>query len=265
MLRDEHGSLSFTRFVALGDSQTEGIGDPDGIGGYLGWADRFATLLAAVDPRLGYANLAIRGRLAGQIRDEQLAPALALAPDLAAVVAGMNDLIRPRFDPEAVLSEIDTMIAALTAAGARVITFTFPDIGGIAPFLRPIAARVRVMNDRIRELAQRPGVVLVDFEPVRAAVDRRVWAEDRLHLNPLGHDLVARAVAEALGLPGADGAWRAPMPPDPRGFGEAFVGELRWAGLHMAPWVARRLRGISRGDGVTAKRPQLIPVLSVAD
>ncbi|MCM6775348.1 SGNH/GDSL hydrolase family protein [Nocardia sp. CDC159] len=265
VMRDTDAAQSFTRFVALGDSQTEGIGDPDGHGGHVGWADRLALRLAGVNPRLGYANLAIRGRRAGQIREEQLGPALALAPDLAAVVAGMNDLIRPRYDQESVLAEIEAMITALTAAGARVITFTFPDIGGIAPVVRPLSARVRAMNERIRELARRPGVVLVDFEPVRAATDRRVWAEDRLHLNPLGHDLVARATAETLRLPGADGAWRLPLPPHQRTMADAVAAELRWAALHMVPWMVRRARGISRGDGVTAKRPGLLPVVSGTD
>ncbi|MGV9679998.1 SGNH/GDSL hydrolase family protein [Nocardia sp. NPDC003482] len=264
VMLDHQVAQAFTRFVALGDSQTEGIGDPDGSGGHVGWADRFAALLAGVGPGLGYANLAVRGRRAAEIRAEQLGPALALRPDLAAVVAGMNDLIRPRFDMEAVLAEIDAMLAALTAAGARVVTFTYPDIGGVAPIVRPLSARVRALNARVRELARRPGVVLVDFEPVAAATDRRVFAEDRLHLNPLGHELVARAVAETLGLPGADGGWRSPLPPFRQGWGDAVVAELRWAALHMAPWIGRRLRGISTGSGLTAKRPELVPVVSGA-
>jgi lysophospholipase L1-like esterase len=257
---EDRATQPFTRFVALGDSQTEGIGDPDGRGGHRGWADRLADRLALTHPSFRYANLAIRGRRAGQIRAEQLGPALALQPDLAAVVAGMNDLIRPRFDQAAVLADIDAMLMALTAAGARVITFTFPDIGGIAPIVRPLSARVRTMNARMRELARRPGVVLVDFEPVAATTDPRVWAEDRLHLNPLGHDLVARAVADVLGVPGADAAWRRPMPPFRRTVADLVAGEVRWAALHMVPWIGRRLRGVSSGTGITAKRPELLPV-----
>lgn len=248
------------RFVALGDSQTEGIGDPDGRGGHRGWADRLAGLLAESCPELMYANLAVRGRRAAQIRAEQLGPAVALVPDLAAVVAGMNDLIRPRFDQEAVLADIDAMFAALTGVGARVVTFTFPDIGGVAPIVRPLSARVRAMNARMRELARRPGVLLVDFEPVAATTDRRVWAEDRLHLNPLGHDLVARAVADRLGVPGADGGWRQPLPPVRRELAESVAAELRWVAFHMAPWIGRRLRGVSSGAELTAKRPGLLPV-----
>jgi Virulence activator alpha C-term len=42
---------------ALGDSQTEGLGDGDEVHGY--WADRFAELLVQANPGLHYANLAV--------------------------------------------------------------------------------------------------------------------------------------------------------------------------------------------------------------
>jgi hypothetical protein len=35
---------------------------------------------------------------------------------------------------------------------------------------------------------------------------------------------------------------------------------VSWAGRHMAPWVVRRLRRRSSGDGIVAKRPELAPV-----
>lgn len=91
-------SGDYVRYVALGDSQTEGVGDGDDTLGLRGWADRLAEQLTTVNPGLQYANLAVRGRVAGQVRAEQLEPALALRPDLATVVAGVNDLLRPRFD-----------------------------------------------------------------------------------------------------------------------------------------------------------------------
>lgn len=250
----------FTRFVALGDSQTEGIGDPDGRGGYRGWADRLADHLATADPQVRYANLAIRGRLAAQIRAEQLAPAVALRPDLATVMAGMNDLVRPVFDMAGTLADIEAMLTALTATGARVVTFTFPDIGGVTPIARPLSARIRTMNAEMRTLAARHGVTLVDFEPVAATTHRLVWAEDRLHLSPLGHHLVARAIADTLEIPGADSSWRQPLPPENRGFDAILAAELRWAAYHFAPWIARRVRGRSRGEQITAKRPTLRPV-----
>ncbi|BAD57854.1 SGNH/GDSL hydrolase family protein [Nocardia farcinica] len=250
----------YTRFVALGDSQTEGIGDPDGAGGHRGWADRFAEFVAAATAGLRYANLAIRGRRAGQIRAEQLDAAVALRPDLVSVMAGMNDVIRPRFDRRALLADLAAMLGALRATGAHVVTFTYPDIGAIAPFVRPISPRVRQLNADMRVLAARFGATLVDFEPVPATTHPAVWSADRLHLSPVGHDLVARAVADVLGVPGADARWREPLPPLRRDLAAALTAELRWTTQHMLPWVARRVRGVSSGAGIEAKRPELLPL-----
>ncbi|WP_433192063.1 SGNH/GDSL hydrolase family protein [Nocardia sp. CA-107356] len=252
----------YQRYVAIGDSETEGIGDPDGSGGHRDWADRFAALLGAADPGLGYANLAIRGQRAAQIRATQLGPAIALKPDLATVVAGMNDLIRPRFDRAALLADIEAMFAALTELGARVITFTFPDIGAIAPSTRPLSPRIRALNAEMRRLSTGYGVTLIDFEPVAATTHPRVWAEDRLHLSPLGHDLVARAVAATLAVPGADDSWREPLPPLERTFPEALTAELHWMTNHLLPWGGRRLRGRSSVTDTEPKRPQLLPVFA---
>ncbi|MFQ6330082.1 SGNH/GDSL hydrolase family protein [Nocardia sp. CWNU-33] len=252
----------YTRYVAIGDSQTEGIGDPDDAGGHRGWADRFAERLGAADPGLHYANLAIRGRRAAQIRTEQLAAAIALRPDLVTVLAGMNDIIRPRFDRDALLGHLDAMFAALTALDIRVVTFTFPDIGAVAPFARPLSARVRALNADMRRLTRQHGVTLIDFEPVAATTHPKVWAEDRLHLSPLGHDLVARAVAATLGVPGADETWRQPLPPNRRTVAGAVAGEVRWVADHLLPWIVRRLRGRSSGTDIEPKRPTLLPVPS---
>src|SRR3954453_1015607 len=128
----------YLRYVALGDSQTEGLGDGDDIVGLRGWADRLAEHLAQHSPELRYANLAVRGRLAGQVHAEQLAPALALHPDLATVVAGVNDLMRPRFDADEGAGHLEAMFAALTAQGAHVATLTFPDMTRIIPLARPL-------------------------------------------------------------------------------------------------------------------------------
>ena len=154
----------FTRFVAIGDSQSEGLNDGDDDAGYRGWADRLAVRLAAVDPQVRYANLAIRGRLAAQVRTEQLGPALALEPDLASDVAGVNDLLRPRFDPHAVAGELEIAFEALTSSGARVLTMAFPTLGAGMPGGSAIRARIVALNAEIRAAADRHGVALVDLE-----------------------------------------------------------------------------------------------------
>lgn len=252
---------AYGRFVALGDSQTEGLNDGDPLSGYRGWADRLAEHLTLANPDLRYANLAVRGRLAGQVRAEQLGAACAMRPDLAIVFAGMNDLLRRRFDSKAVAGELEHMFAALAATGAQVGTVTFPDIGRIVPFARQLRPRVLDLNDRIRAAAGRHGVVVFDSYPHEVTTDSRMWSHDRIHASPLGHALIAAAMAHALGLPGSDDNWTRALPARPEATRwEVVRGETRWAAGVLAPWIVRRARGLSSGDGRSAKRPELLPL-----
>ncbi|MGW8351636.1 SGNH/GDSL hydrolase family protein [Streptomyces wedmorensis] len=250
--------VRFARFVALGDSQTEGVGDGDDTTGLRGWADRLAEHLARHEPGLHYANLAVRGRVARQVHAEQLAPALALRPDLATVVAGVNDLLRPRFDADEVAGHLEAMFAALTAGGARVATLTFPDVTRLMPLARPVRHRVTALNDRIRAAARRHDVIVVETGHHEVVTDPRLWSRDRLHASPIGHERIAAAVAHTLALPDSDDSWARPLPTPP-GPGDV-TGELRWAAEFLGPWLGRRLRGRSSGDDRTAKRPDLTPL-----
>ncbi len=153
---------TYLRYVALGDSQTEGVGDGDDVTGLRGFADRLAEHLARYEPALQYANLAVRGRLAAQIHTEQLAPALALRPDLATVVAGVNDLLRPGFDADEVCAHLDAMFGALTGQGAQVATITVPDLSRVCPVARPLVPRVTALNEGIRRTARRHGVIVAE-------------------------------------------------------------------------------------------------------
>src|SRR4051812_40344136 len=206
-------SGKYLRYVALGDSQTEGLGDGDDRTGLRGWADRLAEQLAAASPGLEYANLAVRGHLAAQVHAGQLGPALALRPDLATVVAGVNDLLRPRFDADEVAGHLEAMFAALTAQGALVATLTFPDIARITPLARPISSRAAALNHRIRAAALRHGVIVAETSHHPVVTDPRLWTQDRLHASPLGHERIAAAVAHALQLPGSSDSWTHPLSP----------------------------------------------------
>ena len=254
--------MGYLRYVAVGDSQTEGLNDGDEGTGYRGWADRLAELLAAHEPRLRYANLAVRGRRAAQVRAGQTGAALALAPDLVTVMAGMNDLVRPGCDTAAVAVDVEAMLAAFAASGARVVTFTFPDVARITPLARRLRPRVLYLNERIRAAAGRHGALVVDTFGVPVTTDPRLWSADRIHATPLGHARIAAAVAHALALPGSDASWAEPLPPLPPvpPWRRART-ELAWAATFLGPWLIRRLRGLSSGDGRTAKRPRLEAVL----
>ncbi|MBT2905443.1 SGNH/GDSL hydrolase family protein, partial [Streptomyces sp. McG8] len=186
---------TYLRYVALGDSQTEGVGDD--ATGLRGFADRLAEHLARHEPALQYANLAVRGRLAAQVHAEQLAPALALRPDLATVVAGVNDLLRPGFDADQVCAHLDAMFGALTEQGATVATITIPDLSRVCPVARPLIPRVTALNEGIRRTARRHGVVVAETALHPVAGDPRLWSSDRLHAGPLGHERIAAALAHA--------------------------------------------------------------------
>jgi len=69
------------RYVAIGDSFTEGMGDELPDGRVRGWADLVAQGWAdGTGEQIEYANLAIRGKLIAPIVEQQLEPALALKP-----------------------------------------------------------------------------------------------------------------------------------------------------------------------------------------
>jgi lysophospholipase L1-like esterase len=251
----------FGRYVALGDSTTEGLDDPYPAGGYRGWADRLAELLAAQDPGLRYANLGVRGRLVSQVRDEQLEPALAMRPDLATVVAGLNDLLRRRYDVDVAAGHLEAMIVALRAQGATVATFTLPDLSPAMPVARLVRGRVLAYNARVLEIAARTGAVAVDLAREPIASDPRLWSSDRLHANAAGHERIADAMAEALGLAAPARGWAVPLPPGTKRRTPALVlAELAWARRHLLPWFVRRARGRSSGDGHAPKAPELGPL-----
>lgn len=253
--------LRFERYVALGDSSTEGLDDPDGAGGFRGWANRLAEHVAAAHGALLYANLGVRGRRTRQILDEQLAPALAMRPDLATVFAGTNDVVARHCDVEGVARDVEAMLGALVAAGATVLTFTLPDLTPVLPLARRIAPRVAALNERLQGAAAATGAILVDFAAHPVCSDPRLWSEDRLHANAAGHARIAAGLAHALDLPGYDAAWTQPLPLALRPPRRArLVAELVWMRRHLLPWIWRHARGRSSGDGRSCKRPELGPV-----
>ena len=251
----------FERFVALGDSQTEGLNDRVD-GRVRGWADRFAEHLATTSsPDLTYANLAVSGCRARHVRDVQLPRALELRPDLATVAVGMNDLLRHDFDLDATLEHVEATFAALVATGAVVATMTFPDLKMMLPvmgWLRPREAR---LNDGVRAAAARHGVRVLELFEQSMCADPRLWSHDRIHGSTEGHRRIGQGMAELFALPGADPQWSEPLPDPPRGgLAQVVRRDAWWAATFVAPFLVRQLRNRPSGER-TAKRPVPAPVL----
>lgn len=247
------------RYVALGDSFTEGIGDvdPSSPGGYRGWADRVAEQLSHGVNDFAYANLAIRGRLITQIFDEQAGPALELKPDLISLCAGGNDVIRPGGDPDAIADKLDALMRVLATSGATILLFTGPDIRD-TPVLGGIRGRVAIYNENVRTIAERYDAVVADMWSLRELHQPQMWAEDRLHFSPLGHRTIAAMALDALNVP-HNLEHLEPEEVESKNWREARRDDLIWARTHLAPWVLRRIRHQSSGDGISPKRPIAAP------
>lgn len=253
-------SHPWSRYVALGDSFTEGIGDPEpgSVGGLRGWADRVAEELAADHPDFAYANLAVRGLLMQQILDQQIGQALTLKPDLITLSAGGNDMVFHGSDPDKLASKLETGVSVLAETGAAIVLFTGPDWGS-TPVLGRNRGKVAIFNENVRAIAARHGTLITDLWAMRQLKDPRMWDPDRLHLSPLGHHTVAIAVLDTLNVPHTlrplepkqlpESSWR-----------QARAGDLAWAKAYFLPWVFKQLRPHGPGEERRAKRPSAGPV-----
>ena len=245
----------FRRYVALGDSFSEGVGDVDPTRphGVRGWADRVAEVLARRDPEFGYANLAIRGRKLVPVLEEQVAPAVALEPDLVTIYAGANDIMRPSVDLDALAQRYDEALGDLAATGARLLVWTAFDPGGSATY-RLLRGRFALYNELVRGVAADHGATVVDYWRLREYRDWRLWDSDRMHMGPAGHQRMATEVLDVLGVDHD----LAPLPlvdhpaPSRR---EAMAADAAWLRGFAVPWVHRRLTGRSSGDGLTPRYP----------
>ncbi|MYT20607.1 SGNH/GDSL hydrolase family protein, partial [Streptomyces sp. SID7760] len=188
-------------YAAIGDSFTEGVGDPGPGGTFLGWADRLAVLLAdrREENEFRYANLAVRGRLLDQIVAEQVPRAKELAPDLVTFCAGGNDIIRPGSDPDDAAERFEAAVADLTGAVGQVMITTGFDTRGV-PVLKHLRGKIATYNAHVRAIADRYDCPVLDLWSLKSVQDRRAWDDDRLHLSPEGHTRVALRAAQVLGL-----------------------------------------------------------------
>jgi lysophospholipase L1-like esterase len=254
--------VTYASFVAVGDSFTEGMSDllPDG--SYRGWADLLAARLAALPRPAGtggfrYANLAVRGKLIRQITEDQVDTAAAMGADLVTLVGGLNDVLRPKCDVDVVCGHLEGAVSRLAPSCGQLVLMRSPARRG--PVATRFLPRMEQLFAFIDDLAARHGAVVVDLYGAEVLGDPRMWGDDRLHLTARGHERVAEAVWQALGLP-PQTDWTVPLPPAVRPGWTARRGDdLRFTGRHLLPWIGRRLTGRSSGDGRPAKRPQLLP------
>ena len=232
-------------FVALGDSMTEGVGDPLPDGSLLGWAGRLSGWLTEQRSDLRFENLARRSLTTAEIRESQLPVALEMRPNLASVIAGVNDALKPEFNAAVFEREFTALIEPLSEAGATVLTATFPNVrwGRLlsAQVRSTIHGRLEEVCDVVRRVASEHDALCVDAWNAPETTDPRVMSIDRLHPSPWGHRLMAVRAAELLNERfGLSLDIAEPAPGERVGAG-AF-GQARWMARHVfSPYVRERL------------------------
>lgn len=253
--------MLFSRFVALGDSLTEGLSDRYPSGQFRGWADRVADQLSLQDQNFKYANLAVRGKLVEEVVEQQLPKALELVNEntLISFHAGANNILRPSLDFDFVFEKYRTAVKRLTSTNAKVIVFTVREISRPQTPVEILwNRRFGPFNKNVHKVANEFGAKVMDANAHDVFGAPQMLAADRLHLSAEGHRRVANAVLAELGYP-HENNWLDPFPvtavaPLPL----RFAGNAIWAVGYVGPWLLRRVTGKSSGDGRTAKYPDLI-------
>jgi lysophospholipase L1-like esterase len=196
----------WSRYVGVGDSLSEGLGDPLPGGRLRGWAAVLAEHLRQAAPQLAFTNLAVRGHRTRDAIRRQLPAALALRPDLVTVFIGGNDvLLNVRLDRGRFAEELDWLVSPLARPGVTVVLSTLPDLTACSALLPPVRGQVRrrveTVNDVVRDAADRFDTLLLDawYEP--RTREHAFWSFDRIHPSAEGHRQIAAAVAGLLGVP----------------------------------------------------------------
>ena len=238
--------MASVRFVAIGDSFTEGVGDelPDGV--VRGWADLTAAGWAdSLGEPIQYANLAIRGKLVWPIVAQQLEPALALKPTHLSFNGGGNDMLRPRTSISHIADAFSQVLRRCAEEGVQLILLSGANPSAQLPLSRVIQRRGDLMSAAVvARMGERDDVVRALNWPDVELSEPSYWSEDRLHMNARGHHRVAARVLEALGQRVPEGWWSLPELPD-----AVRLARGEYFREHLGPWFRRRLTGTSSGDG----------------
>ncbi|MCA0379224.1 MAG: SGNH/GDSL hydrolase family protein [Actinobacteria bacterium] len=255
MNSEQRDGLAAIRYVAIGDSFTEGVGDEQPDGSVRGWADLVAQGLADATGRpVQYANLAIRGRLLAPIIAEQLEPALALGPTLITFNGGGNDMLRPGTDMPWVLEQTEKAMRRILETDAEPLLLAGANPTAGLPRGGAFKAKGDELTAGATVMAAGLGVRVCDNWNDPTLARREYWSGDRLHLAPVGHHRVASNVLRALGYAHPTD-WALDAAPQSA---PGARDQLRYTREHVLPWIGRRLTGRSSGDGRTAKHPQFV-------
>lgn len=188
--------------VALGDSFTEGVGEPvEGLA-LRSSIDHLALTMRRSRHDLSYTNLAKRGLTASEVREQQLGAALALSPDFASVIAGANDALKGQWRADRYERELRTMLEAFRDADATVFMASWPDWTKRLPLPEAKGAYLKAQleegNAVTTRLAHEFDAVFLDVWDTSVSDDPKYWSADQIHPNALGYLAYAQLGVKAV-------------------------------------------------------------------
>lgn len=248
------------RYVALGDSFTEGVGDasrhlPNGV---RGWADRVAEALARDTPGWEYANLAIRSKRLRHIIAEQIEPALAMEPTLITLYAGGNDVMDVGTSITSILDQYEFLVSRLAESEATILLFTGYDVE-VSPLLAALRRENHAYNLGIKAIAAKYGATVVDYAALQAYANPRMWCSDRLHMSKRGHKYLAAHVLEVLQVSHGIVLKEKSHPPKLT-WKQRGHGHYLWVAQWVVPLIGRKIRRTTLGDALTPRWPEPLRV-----
>ncbi|OWW11939.1 lipase [Bacillus sp. MB353a] len=199
MVHNKGGIHMWKRFVAIGDSFTEGIGDEvEGIA-LKSWVDHFVQLCVN---DIEYANFAKRGLVTKEIRSQQLEKALTFNPDLVSLIAGANDVLKGRWNHYAYKEDMKCMIDTLSKTGADIMIANLPDFTVRLPFStekkQVLKEQLLEVNEVILSLSREYKLHHIDFWNHHVVNDNTLWSKDFIHPNSKGYVKVAELIFSSL-------------------------------------------------------------------
>ena len=230
------------RFVGLGDSLTQGVGDPQsGFAGFTGKLDGWVHHLAEAVSQTGLVvtvdNYANAGARLEHVITDQL-PRLKTTsetepPGIVSCFIGVNDLWDANLDFNEFEKRFNGLFAELVNLAPTVVTASIHDVFAPYPIKAPLrnklANNIAMMNQIIGEAVVTHDLVLADFANRSEMFTNSVLAIDRLHPSRYGHRLIAIEVLAELQKRGLFLDVIAPIAaPSRRGL--ADVAHLAWIG-----------------------------------
>jgi lysophospholipase L1-like esterase len=191
-------------YVAIGDSITEGFGDP--VAGYdnHGWVPLVVGQLRKLNPGMKAYNFGACASTVEMVKQYQVKKALAQNPDLVTLTIGANDANEPGWISTSFANQYAGLLQSLIATGRTLITLTYPtyedifrenfrnsaQVDGWSYYFK----RLDEINRTIRETSKRYNLVCFEFEGFEPFKDPQNLSYDMVHPNSKGYWLAAQHI-----------------------------------------------------------------------